>query len=205
MRRAEVAAEHGEFSLLRRCQRQFGRLARDHVHEPAEVAGAHLDRDPLLRGGRRLEVADDELRLAEQEMPGLMALRARYKGKPLGSHGHPAVWAFYPNKQMTTGEGGAVTTASAEQHELLTSLRNQGRLETSSWLQHGRLGYNYRLDEPRAALALARLDRLDADIARGVNRLPARFWIASSSAAAGRCACAAGPSIWSARWRCSPS
>jgi perosamine synthetase len=89
------------------------------------------------------------------------ALGAQYKGKPLGSHGHPAVWAFYPNKQMTTGEGGAVTTASEEQHELLVSLRNQGRLETSSWLQHGRLGYNYRLDDLSAALGIAQLEKID--------------------------------------------
>src|SRR3954465_15697589 len=89
------------------------------------------------------------------------ALGARYKGKPLGSHGHPAVFAFYPNKQMTTGEGGAITTASAEEHELYVSLRNQGRLETSSWLQHGRLGYNYRLDDLSAALGIGQLEKLD--------------------------------------------
>jgi perosamine synthetase len=89
------------------------------------------------------------------------ALGATYKGKPLGSHGHPAVWAFYPNKQMTTGEGGAVTTGSEEEYELLTSLRNQGRLETSSWLQHGRLGYNYRLDDLSAALGIGQLEKLD--------------------------------------------
>ncbi|MGH3048731.1 MAG: DegT/DnrJ/EryC1/StrS family aminotransferase, partial [Gaiellaceae bacterium] len=89
------------------------------------------------------------------------ALGAMYKGKPLGSHGHPAVWAFYPNKQMTTGEGGAVTTHDPEQHELLVSLRNQGRLETSSWLQHGRLGYNYRLDDLSAALGIGQLEKLD--------------------------------------------
>ena len=93
------------------------------------------------------------------------ALGATYKGKPLGSHGHPAVWAFYPNKQMTTGEGGAVTTASAEQHELLVSLRNQGRLETSSWLQHGRLGFNYRLDDISAALGIGQLEKLDRILA----------------------------------------
>jgi perosamine synthetase len=98
------------------------------------------------------------------------ALGARYKGRPLGSHRHPAVWAFYPNKQMTTGEGGAVTTGSAEQHELLVSLRNQGRLETSSWLQHGRLGYNYRLDDISAALGIGQLEKLDRILAarRGV-------------------------------------
>jgi perosamine synthetase len=108
------------------------------------------------------------------------ALGARYKGRPLGSHGHPATWAFYPNKQITTGEGGAVTTGSAEEHELLVSLRNQGRLETSSWLQHGRLGYNYRLDDVSAALGIGQVERLDAilegrrEIAAGYTELLAR-------------------------------
>ncbi len=93
------------------------------------------------------------------------ALGARYKGEPIGSHGHPAVWAFYPNKQITTGEGGAVTTGSEGEHELLVSLRNQGRLETSSWLQHGRLGFNYRLDDISAALGIGQLERLDRILA----------------------------------------
>ena len=113
---------------------------------------------------------DPLLALCEQHGIALIedaceALGARYKGTPLGAHGHPAVWAFYPNKQMTTGEGGAVTTASAEQHELLISLRNQGRLETSSWLQHGRLGYNYRLDDLSAALGIGQLEKLDRILA----------------------------------------
>jgi perosamine synthetase len=102
------------------------------------------------------------------------ALGARYKGKALGSHGHPAVFAFYPNKQLTTGEGGAVTTGSAEQHELLISLRNQGRLETSSWLQHGRLGYNYRLDDISAALGIGQLEKLDRILA-GRREVAARY------------------------------
>jgi dTDP-4-amino-4,6-dideoxygalactose transaminase len=90
------------------------------------------------------------------------ALGARYKGRPLGSHGHPATFAFYPNKQLTTGEGGAVTTNDEEQYELLVSLRNQGRLETSSWLMHGRLGYNYRLDDISAALGIGQVERLES-------------------------------------------
>src|SRR5262249_39564963 len=90
------------------------------------------------------------------------ALGAVYKGRPLGSHGHPATWAFYPNKQITTGEGGAVTTGSVEEHTLLVSLRNQGRLETSSWLQHGRLGFHYRPDDISAALGIGQLERLDS-------------------------------------------
>jgi perosamine synthetase len=89
------------------------------------------------------------------------ALGAEYKGARLGSHGHPAVFAFYPNKQMTTGEGGAITTGSADEHAQFVSLRNQGRLETSSWLQHGRLGFNYRLDDLSAALGVGQLEKLD--------------------------------------------
>jgi perosamine synthetase len=102
------------------------------------------------------------------------ALGARYKGRPLGSHGHPAVFAFYPNKQITTGEGGAVMTGSAEERELLVSLRNQGRLETSSWLQHGRLGYNYRLDDVSAALGIAQVEKLDRILA-GRGQVAARY------------------------------
>jgi perosamine synthetase len=102
------------------------------------------------------------------------ALGAEYKGAPLGSHGHPAVFAFYPNKQMTTGEGGAITTGSAEEHELFVSLRNQGRLETSSWLQHGRLGYNYRLDDLSAALGIGQLEKLDRILA-GRREVAARY------------------------------
>jgi perosamine synthetase len=98
------------------------------------------------------------------------ALGARYKGRSIGAHGYPAAWAFYPNKQMTTGEGGAVTTHDEAQHELLVSLRNQGRLETSSWLQHGRLGFNYRLDDLSAALGIGQLEKLHRILAarRGV-------------------------------------
>jgi perosamine synthetase len=66
---------------------------------------------------------------------------------------------------MTTGEGGAVTTGSEEQHALLVSLRNQGRLETSSWLQHGRLGFNYRLDDISAALGIGQMEKLDRILA----------------------------------------
>jgi perosamine synthetase len=93
------------------------------------------------------------------------ALGARYKGRLLGSHGHPTTFAFYPNKQLTTGEGGAVTTNDEREYELLVSLRNQGRLETSSWLQHGRLGYNYRLDDVSAALGIGQVEKLDRILA----------------------------------------
>src|SRR5712691_581161 len=87
------------------------------------------------------------------------ALGAEYKGRPLGSHGHLAVFAFYPNKQMTTGEGGVVATGSAEEWRLLKSLSNQGRAEEGAWLDHERLGYNYRLDDIAAAIGIAQLEK----------------------------------------------
>jgi perosamine synthetase len=89
------------------------------------------------------------------------ALGAEYKGAPIGSHGPSAVFAFYPNKQMTTGEGGVVTTHSEAEWRLLRSLRNQGRGDDGGWLEHVRLGYNYRLDDVRAALGLGQLEKLD--------------------------------------------
>ena len=94
------------------------------------------------------------------------ALGAEYKGASLGSHGPGAVFAFYPNKQMTTGEGGMVTTHSEEEWRLLRSLRNQGRADDGGWLEHVRLGYNYRLDDVRAALGIGQLEKLDEILAR---------------------------------------
>ncbi len=89
------------------------------------------------------------------------ALGAEYKGRPLGSHGHLAVFAFYPNKQITTGEGGLVVTSDGEQWRLLKSLSNQGRADTGGWLEHARFGYNYRLSDVAAAIGVAQLERLD--------------------------------------------
>jgi perosamine synthetase len=93
------------------------------------------------------------------------ALGAEYKGRKIGSHGHMAVFAFYPNKQMTTGEGGIVATGSAEELELLVSLRNQGRADTDGWLDHSRFGFNYRLSDIHAAIGVAQLERLDEILA----------------------------------------
>jgi perosamine synthetase len=71
------------------------------------------------------------------------------------------VFAFYPNKQITTGEGGAVVSPTAELKERIDSERNQGRAPDMGWLDHDRLGYNYRLDDLSCALGLAQLERLD--------------------------------------------
>ena len=93
------------------------------------------------------------------------ALGARYRGRPVGSHGPSAVFAFYPNKQMTTGEGGVVTTHSEDEWKLLVSLRNQGRADGGGWLEHARLGFNYRIDDIRAALGIGQLEKLDTILA----------------------------------------
>ncbi len=93
------------------------------------------------------------------------ALGAVYKGRPLGAQGQDAVWAFYPNKQITTGEGGVVTTWSEDTWRLLRSLRNQGRSDGGGWLDHARLGFNYRIDDIRAAIGIGQLEKLDRILA----------------------------------------
>ncbi len=82
-------------------------------------------------------------------------------GIPVGARGHPAVFGFYPNKQITTGEGGMVTTADAAIKQRIDSERNQGRAPNMDWLDHDRLGFNYRLSEIACALGLAQLEHLD--------------------------------------------
>ena len=89
------------------------------------------------------------------------ALGAEYEGEPIGSRSAPAVFAFYPNKQITTGEGGAITVTSEADWEVLKSLSNQGRSDSGEWLTHSRLGYNYRLDDISAALGVAQVEKLD--------------------------------------------
>ena len=82
-------------------------------------------------------------------------------GKPVGGRGHPSVFAFYPNKQIATGEGGAVVCADAEMKARIDSERNQGRAPDMGWLDHDRLGFNYRLSDIACALGIAQLERLD--------------------------------------------
>ena len=102
------------------------------------------------------------------------ALGAEYKGRPVGSHGHLAVFAFYPNKQMTTGEGGMVVTGSADEWRLLKSLSNQGRADSGGWLEHARFGYNYRLSDVAAAIGVAQLEKLDL-LLSGRNAVADRY------------------------------
>ena len=94
------------------------------------------------------------------------ALGARHAdGSPVGGRGHPAAFGFYANKQLTTGEGGMVTLADPALKERIDSERNQGRAPDMGWLDHDRLGFNYRLSDIACALGIAQLDRLDEMLA----------------------------------------
>ena len=128
------------------------------------------------------EVAERRgLRLIEDSCE---ALGSSVDGRPTGSFGDASVFAFYPNKQITTGEGGMVVTDDPELASTMRSLRNQGRDEDGTWLRHVRLGFNYRIDELSAALGLAQLRRLeelraarDAVVARYARALGDLDWL----------------------------
>jgi len=118
-----------------------------------DIFGYPCELDPLR------ELADKHGLVLIQD--ACEALGAEYKGAMVGSQGVDAVFAFYPNKQMTTGEGGMVTTHDQETWRQLVSLRNQGRADGGGWLDHARLGFNYRIDDIRAALGIGQLEKLD--------------------------------------------
>jgi perosamine synthetase len=94
------------------------------------------------------------------------ALGAEYRGRKAGSMGRVGVFAFYPNKQITTGEGGMVVTADPVLAGRIRALRNQGRYETDDWFQHSELGYNYRISEINCALGLTQMTRLEQILGR---------------------------------------
>jgi dTDP-4-amino-4,6-dideoxygalactose transaminase len=89
------------------------------------------------------------------------AIGAEYHGQPAGMLGDMGIFAFYPNKQITTAEGGMIVTNNDRYAEIMRALRNQGRAPGDTWLQHSYLGYNYRMDELSAVLGAAQMTRLD--------------------------------------------
>lgn len=117
------------------------------------IFGQGADMDPIMKIARKhkLIVLEDACE----------SLGATYKGKKLGTFGQSSVFAFYANKQITTGEGGMVCTNSKRVYDLSKSLSNQGRSGNMQWLDHARLGYNYRLNEMSAALGVEQLKKLD--------------------------------------------
>ncbi|TAK10678.1 MAG: DegT/DnrJ/EryC1/StrS family aminotransferase [Anaerolineae bacterium] len=125
---------------------------------PVDVFGQPAEYDSLLETARAhdLTVIEDSCE----------AIGATYKGKLAGTFGRYGVFAFYPNKQITTAEGGIIVTDDDEAATLMRALRNQGRAPGDTWLQHTYLGYNYRLDELSAALGRVQMTRLDDLLAK---------------------------------------
>ncbi|MEM3484813.1 MAG: DegT/DnrJ/EryC1/StrS family aminotransferase [Candidatus Methanomethyliaceae archaeon] len=123
-----------------------------------DVFGHPAEWDEILRIAEKhnLKVIDDSCE----------ALGAEYRGRKLGQFGDAAAFAFYPNKQITTGEGGVIVTADLEIAKLCRSMRNQGRGEMGAWLEHERLGYNYRMTEMSAALGISQLRRIEELLAK---------------------------------------
>ena len=141
-----------------------------------DVFGHPADWDQLQRIADQhgLKIIDDSCE----------ALGASYKGVKLGRFGEAAAFAFYPNKQITTGEGGIIVTDDDQMARLCRSLANQGRGEMGAWLEHDRLGYNYRIDEMSAALGASQLRRIEEflmkreAVARRYSERLARFdWL----------------------------
>ena len=93
-------------------------------------------------------------------------MKTEREWKKVGTFGDCGVFAFYPNKQMTTGEGGMIVTDDEKIYRLCRSMRNQGRSEDGAWLQHERLGFNYRISDINCAMGIAQLERLDEILAK---------------------------------------
>jgi len=154
-----LSAEQVRRFLSRRCERNSAGHCIDKATGrrvkailPVHVFGMPCDMDELQSLAREygLFVIEDACE----------ALGAEYRGRAAGTFGDAACFAFYPNKQMTTGEGGMIVTDKDAIAEVCRSMRNQGRNEKSEWLDHARLGFNYRLSDIHAALGLAQMARL---------------------------------------------
>lgn len=133
---------------------------------PVHIFGQAADMTVLTRIARehKLTIIEDACE----------AIAAQHRGESVGTFGQSAVFAFYPNKQITTGEGGMVVTNDTRVAEQCRSLANQGRAPNLQWLDHQQLGYNYRMDEMSAALGTVQLKRLPSLI-RARRRIAAWY------------------------------
>ncbi|MFW6015660.1 MAG: DegT/DnrJ/EryC1/StrS family aminotransferase [bacterium] len=120
---------------------------------PVDVFGQPANMTEIMNIARKygLKVIEDSCE----------AIGAEHRSRKVGTYADGSVFAFYPNKQITTGEGGVIVTDNKEIAQCCRSLRNQGRSENGQWLEHIRLGYNYRLDEISCALGIVQLSRIE--------------------------------------------
>lgn len=125
---------------------------------PVHIFGQAAQMDPISSFANQ-----HHLHIIEDACEGILAT---YKGKTVGSFGDVSVFGFYPNKQMTTGEGGMLATDDEQLYDQFLSLRNQGRRTDLQWLSHYQLGYNYRISEITAAIGLEQTKKLKGFVAQ---------------------------------------
>lgn len=125
---------------------------------PVDVFGSIPDMDAIHAIARK-----NSLRVIEDSCE---ALGSTYKGRPAGTLAEAGVFGFYPNKQITTGEGGMIVTSDDRIAFVCRALRNQGRDPDAGWLQHARLGFNYRLPDINCAIGAVQMRRLDEILAK---------------------------------------
>jgi perosamine synthetase len=125
---------------------------------PVEAFGSPADFDKICQIAKK-----NNLTILEDSCE---ALSSELNGKKAGTFGKMSVFAFYPNKQITTGEGGMILTDDDDLADMCVSLRNQGRGKTGGWLDHERLGYNYRISDINCALGIVQLSRIGEIIAK---------------------------------------
>ncbi|MBN1392790.1 MAG: DegT/DnrJ/EryC1/StrS family aminotransferase, partial [Sedimentisphaerales bacterium] len=120
---------------------------------PVEAFGSPADFDKICQIAKKhnLTILEDSCE----------ALGSELNGKKAGTFGKMSTFAFYPNKQITTGEGGMILTDDDDLADMCVSLRNQGRGKTGAWLSHERFGYNYRISDINCALGIVQLSRID--------------------------------------------
>jgi perosamine synthetase len=125
---------------------------------PVEVFGSPVGIEEVCKIAARHKLAVIE--------DSCEALGSQLNGKKTGTFGTMSLFAFYPNKQMTTGEGGIILTDDDELADMCESLRNQGRGRGGGWLGHERLGYNYRLSDINCAMGIVQLSRIEEFVAK---------------------------------------
>lgn len=125
---------------------------------PVDVFGSIPDMDAIVAIAQKRGV-----RVVEDSCE---ALGSKYKGRPAGSLADAGVFGFYPNKQITTGEGGMIVTSDDKLAMLARSYRSQGRDPEAGWLEHARIGFNYRLPDINCAIGIVQMQRLDEIIAK---------------------------------------
>ena len=144
------------------------------IEDAAEATGAEYLTNKLniktkktkIQERTRNRINNNPKKKCAFKMDNFQENREKKTWKKVGTFGDCGVFAFYPNKQITTGEGGMIVTDDENIYKLCRSMRNQGRSEDGAWHQHERLGYNYRISDINCALGIAQLERIDEILAK---------------------------------------